>query len=217
MKLALAIHTFPGANDTVRRHWPNFLGAGADQILIIGTTDGGCETPKGATQEFIGANLHIVGNHLPLRLLHTFQRLSETKNDWFCIAEYDILFFKKVPRNLPEGLTAHLAGGKPFNCHCNSFYHGPWLCDRETAETIVKVGYELISEKTVDPSPDCFLGQIVERANIPVHTNILKSYSRNTIHPPPHPWADEARAAVDAGAVAVHGVKDQAVFDALTK
>lgn len=215
--LAMAVHTFPKANETLKRHWPNFQLAGAQETLIIGTTDGLCYIPDGIEQTMIGADLYCVGAHLPLRLLRTFQRLLETKSDWFCVAEYDVLFLRPIPRDLPNGLTAHLAGGRPFNCHCNMYFHGPWICDRNTAETIVKVGYELIAEKTVDASPDCFLGQIVERANIQFHADILKSYTQNTIHPPPHPWSTEARAAVDAGAVSVHGVKCKAVFDALTK
>jgi hypothetical protein len=215
--LALAIQTFPGGNDALKRHWPNFQLAGAQETIIIGTTDGMCYVPEGIEQTLIGANLYCVSSHLPLRLLRTFQRLLETKSDWCCVAEYDVLFCRPIPRDLPEGLTAHHTGGKPFNSHCNAYYHPPWICDRDTAEVIVRVGYELIAEKTVDPSPDCFLGQITERGKIPVHSDILKSYTQNTIHPPPHHWSTEARAAIDAGAVCIHGCKEQATFDALTK
>jgi len=213
-RLALAIQTFPRANDALRRHWPNFLKAGADEMLVISTTCGKCWTPDGVLSEMIGADLYITGGHLPSRLLRTFQRLRDTKADWFCVAEYDVLFLKSIPRDLPEGLTAHLAGGKPAGCHCNAFYHGPWCCDRETADTIVQCGYEILASKQFDASPDCFLGQIVEKAQIPVHTDILKSYSRNTIHAP---WDDEALEAVRNGAVCVHGVKTEDVFSKLTQ
>lgn len=209
--LALAIQTFPGANTTLARHWEHFKRAGADQIIVITTTDGGCVVPENAMCEPIGANIYITGTHLPRRLLRTFQYLVDMmKADWFCVAEYDILFTLPVPRDLPLGLTAHFAGTKPAGCYCNMFLHGPWICDRDTAINIVMNGYELISAGTVDPSPDCFLGQIVERAGIPVHTDLLKSYSRNTIHG--ETWILEAREAVLRGAVSIHGVKDADVL-----
>jgi hypothetical protein len=214
-KLALAIQTFPGANEAFRRHWHHFLKSGADEYIPITTTDGGCWSPEGTIPEMIGANIYIQGAHLPMRLLRTLQRLRETKCDWFCVAEYDVLLLRPIPRDLPEGITTHLAGHKMPGHHCEHFYHNPWVMDRETAEVVVRVGYELIAAKTIDASPDCFLGQIIDKAKIPVHTDILKSYSRNTIHG--ETWIAEARAAVDAGAVCVHGVKDQQTFDALTK
>jgi hypothetical protein len=213
MKLLLAVQTYPGANDVLKRHWPYFLKAGAEKNFVVTTTDGGCWVPSGVEQEMIGANIYITGNHLPLRLLRTLQRMRDEPFNWFCVAEYDVLFLKKLP-NLPSGLTAHYAGGKPEGCHCNSFYHGPYIMDRDTADTIVQAGYEIIKEKMADTSPDCFIGQIVERAGIEVHTDILKSYSRNTIHG--EVWTREARQAVDEGAICVHGVKSQQVFDALT-
>lgn len=214
-RLALALHTFPAANPVLARHWGHFKNAGADEIVAITTTDGGCQVPDECAQEMIGANLYIQSAHLPLRFLRTLKHLLTTKADWFCVAEYDILFFKPIPRDLPEGLTAHLAGHKMPGHHCAHFYHGPWIMDRKTAETMLKAGYQLIEARTVDASPDCFIGQIVEKAGIPVHTDILKSYSRNTIHG--ETWTMEAVEAVKNGAIAVHGVKTSDVFDALTK
>ena len=92
--LALAIHACPSGNATLQLFWPYFQKAGAQETLVIGTTCGLCWVPEGIEQSMIGADIHIRGNHLPLRLLRTFQRLKETKSDWFCVAEYDILFFK---------------------------------------------------------------------------------------------------------------------------
>lgn len=214
MSLILAIQSYPAANEGVKRHWEHFKKSGADELLGIGTTDGGCVWPEDCKNELIGANIYVQGAHLPLRLLRTFQRLLETKHGWMGVCEWDVLFFKPVP--LRAGLTTHLAGHKMPGFHCEHFYHPCWVADRDTAEIIVKAGYELIAAKTVDASPDCFIGQIADKTGIPVHTD-CGSYSRNTIHPPPHPWAKEARDAVDAGAVFVHGVKDKAMFDALTK
>lgn len=214
MSSICAVQSFPGANACVQRHWPFFERAGFDEIISIGTTDEGCWRPPGVKQELIGANLYCVGSHLPSRLLRTFMRLLQTKHEWLCVSEYDVLFLREIP-TLPKGLTTHLAGGKPAGCHCNAFFHPPWICDRETAWKIIKNGATIIESGLVDASPDCFLGQVVEAGNIPVHTDILKSYSRNTINQPN--WIREAREAIANGAVCIHGVKSSEVLDAITK
>lgn len=212
-RLALAIQTYPGGNLVLARHWENFKKAGADHIVTITTTCGKCVVPEGIAEP-IGADLYITGKHLCLRLLRTFQHLRDTKCDWFAVLEYDVLVLKPFPRDLPEGFTAHMAGGKPAGCHCNFFVHSPWICDRDTADLFVKTGYEILSRGVYDQSPDCFAGQIIESAKIPLHTEILKSYSQNTIGPDRYA---EARAAVDAGAYCVHGVKSAECFEVLTR
>lgn len=215
-KLALAIQTCPSGNDALARHWTYFKNASADRVAVITTTDGRCRVPENATEEMIGADIYCVGKHLCLRLLRTLQYLRESDCGWFCVAEYDIVFFKPIPRNLPEGMTAHFAGTKPQGCHCNQFFHGPWIMDRDTADEVVKVGYEILALNVYDPSPDCFLGQIVEKAKISTHIDILKSYSRNTIHEN-HPWIQEARAAAANGAVCIHGVKSALALQQITQ
>lgn len=211
MSLIIGVQSCPSGNGALTRHWPFFEKAGADELVGIGTTDGGTTFPEGIRSEMIGANIYISGKHLPRRLIRSFEMLLKTKHDWLCVAEYDVLFMREIPKDLPLGLTAHLAGGKPHNCHCNLFMHPPWIADRETAKRIVEVGNEILKTNEVDPSPDCFLGQIIEKGEITFHSDILKSYSRNTIHP--GPWAQEAREARLNGAVCVHGVKGADVLD----
>lgn len=213
--MILGVQSYPKANGAIQRHWPYFERAGCEEIAGIGTTDEKCWFPDGIRHERIGADLYIIGKHLPNRLLRSFEMLLKSKHDWLCLAEYDVLFLREIPKDLPKGLTAHMAGGKPFNCHCNMFLHGPWICDRETASKIVEVGNAILATSEVDPSPDCFLGQIVERGDIPIHTDILKSYSRNTINQ--WDWIMEARAAISSGAICIHGVKQQEVLDAIVK
>lgn len=215
MSSILGIQSFVGANDAIHRHFPWFEKAGCDEIVGIGTDDGKCWFPAGIRQEQIGANSYINGSHLPVRLLRSFEMLLKTKHDWLVVAEYDVLFFKPLPTDLPKGITAHLAGGKPFNCHCNLFAHGPWIADRETAWNILAVGAKIIESGVVDPSPDCFLGQIIEQGKIPFHSDILKSYSRNTINQ--WAWIQEARQAIADGAVSIHGIKQKEVLDAIVK
>lgn len=214
--LAMAVQTFPKGSDALKRHWPYFQRAGADETIIVGTTCGMCWVPDGIEQAMIGADLYIVGKHLCLRFLRTLQRLLETKSDWFCAAEYDVLFLKSIPRDLPEGLTAHFAGTKPNGCHCNEFWHGPWFMDRATADEVVRIGYEILASNIYDGSPDCFLGQIVEKGQIPTHRDILKSYSRNTIHEN-HPWIQEARQAITDGAICIHGIKSAEALKQVTQ
>ncbi|MGB7195338.1 MAG: hypothetical protein WBD81_17930 [Collimonas pratensis] len=211
MSLVIGIQSCPSGNGACARHWPYFEKAGADELIGIGTTCGGTIFPLGVRSEMIGANLYITGKHLPRRLIRSFELLLKTKHDWLCVAEYDVIFLREIPKDLPLGVTAHLAGGKPFDCHCNMFLHGPWICDRETAKIVIAIGHEILQTNEVDPSPDCFLGQIIEKGEIPFRGDILKSYSRNTIHP--GQWAQEAREARFNGAICVHGVKDAQVLN----
>lgn len=209
-KLCMAVQSFPGANDILRRHWSYFERAGCDELIGIGTSNGSTWFPQGIRTELIGADLYIQGSHLPSRLIRTFEHLMLLNSDWLAVAEYDVVFYKAIDRNLPHGLTTHLAGGKPEGAYCNVFYHGPYICDRDTAMRIIRFGNELLATKKHDASPDLFLGHVCELAEIPVHTEILGSYSRNTIHL--GPWAEEARQARLAGGTCCHGVKDAAVL-----
>lgn len=216
MSIGLSIQSFPAANPVVRRHWPFYEKSGVDQIIGIGTTDGKCEWPEGITVENIGADLYCVGAHLPKRFLRTLAfMLNFTKHETLAICEYDVVWFRELPRNLPIGLTTHLAGGHMPGSHCNAFFHSPWVCDRITAKVMVETGYQILQTGAFDPSPDLFIGQIVEKAEIPVHTDILKSYSRNTVHG--ETWINEARFAIEHGAIAIHGIKSAEVLEAITR
>lgn len=213
MSLCLAVHTFPGANAAVKRHWPYYKNAGADEIILITTTDGKCEPPPdGSSQMMIGANLYCIGAHLPNRLLNTLESLKKTRHDWFAIAEWDVLFFKPIPRDLPKGVTARLTGGKMPGAHANRFFHPPWTMDRETAEIVIKKGREILKTGNFDPSPDLFLGHVCDEAGIPVHTD-TPSYSQNTIHGPE--WTRQARQARLDGAAWIHGVKHPEVLESI--
>lgn len=211
MTLSLAVQTFPGANHVLARHWPYFLRSGADEYFVITTTDGKCTVPQGAREMPIGVDMYCIGAHLPRRLLGTLEfMLTQTKTEFVGVCEYDVIFFKNIPK-LREGLTTHLAGGKLPGAHCNRFYHSPWLMDRKTAMTVIKFGHELLATGQFDPSPDLFLGHVAELSGIDVDTDRLKSYSQNTIHGPV--WINEARQARLDGAVCCHGVKSTEVLE----
>lgn len=215
MSICMAIHSYPKANDGLKRHWPYFKRAEADENIIITTTDGGCWVPDDARSIMIGSDMYISNTHLPMRLIRTYEHmLRHTKHDFLVVAEWDCIFFRPIPRDLPTGLTGNMAGGKPQGCRCNFFIHPIWACDRNTAELIVKTGKEIINEGISDSSPDCHMGQVVERAGIPFNKDTL-SYSRNTVDNPV--WAEEARQAVKNGALWVHGIKHADILEAVTK
>lgn len=215
MNIVLGLQSYPGANEVVKLFWPWYEKGDFKEIIGIGTSNGSTWFPPGIRTELIGADLYIQGSHLPSRLIRTIEHLMLLNSDWLAVAEYDVVFCQPIPRNLPLGLTAHLAGGKPAGCRCNFFVHGPWICDRLTAMEIIRVGNEILAAKEADPSPDCFLGQVAEVAQLRLHTDILKSYSRNTIDS--YEWITEARAARLNGAVSIHGVKSSQVLEEIMR
>ena len=213
MKLLLAIQSYTKANPVVARHWPYYLNAGADEIHGIGTTDGGCVWPEGTVSVEIGANRYISGKHLPSRLLDTIQYCLTTDSSHFCIIEYDVLFFSKIPEW--SGIAAHLAGFKLPNSQASFFIHNPWLIDRPTAEILLEVGRQLIAKEwphgCVEGSPDCFLAWVCQEANVPVKFDLMKEFSRNSLDLAGS-LEDARRARLD-GCDIIHGVKSQKELD----
>jgi hypothetical protein len=205
MTTCLGLQSYPGANKLVKAFWPHYEKGGFKEIIGIGTTNGSTLWPKPIRTELIGADLYIAGDHLCRRLVRSFEHMLLLNTDFICVSEYDCLFFQELPKELPRGITTHLAGGTPEGCHCKWFAHSPWILDRDSAMRFIMVGEQMIAEKRCDPSPDCFLGQVCEEAEIPTHFDILKSYSRNSIDSPA--WEAEAREAIRNGAISVHGIK----------
>lgn len=213
MKLLLAIQSYTKANPVVARHWPYYLNAGANEIHGIGTTDGGCVWPEGTVSVEIGANRYISGKHLPARLLDTIQYCLTTDSSHFCIIEYDVLFFSKIPEW--SGIAAHLAGFKLPNSQASFFIHNPWLIDRPTAEILLEVGRQLIAQEwphgCVEGSPDCFLAWVCQEANVPVKFDLMKEFSRNSLDLAGA--LEDARKARLDGCDIIHGVKSQKELD----
>jgi hypothetical protein len=214
MSIVLGLQSFPGANNLVRAFWPHYEKGGFSEIIGIGVSNGNCLWPRPIRTELIGADLYIQADHLPRRLVRSFEHMLLLKSDFICVSEYDCLFFRELPRDLPRGITTHLAGGTPAGCRCKWFAHSPWCMDRDSVMRFVMVGEQIIAEKRCDFSPDCFLGQVCEEAEIPTHFDILKSYSRNSIDNPQ--WEFEARQAILNGAISVHGVKSEGCLKRIT-
>lgn len=205
----LCIHSYPGANETIERHWPWYKKFGADRIVGVGTTDGKCTWPAGLDDVVdIGENAYMKLNgkddHLCRRLLDTVRWCLTQPEDRFAIIEYDTLPLKKMPKW--KGVNASLTGGKINGSKASSFYHNPWLFDRISGEALVRAMEAVLPESAEYPnnSPDLFFGLACERAGIKVGCN-FKLFTRNSLDA-----AGDLDLAVDAameGAHVIHGVK----------
>lgn len=206
MSTLLAIHSYPGANDTLARHWPYFLKAEADGIIGIGTRGGGCVFPCPSVT--IGNNEYMNGPNLCYRLIDTLVFMLSTKYSHFCIAEYDTVFFSQIPKF--KGVAAHRAGGKTFESPSSFFIHNPWMIDRESASKIVACGMGMLDRGacaygTAESSPDVFLAWVCESLEIPVKFNAMKEHSQNSYDIAGS--LEAARDAYRAGLDCIHGIK----------
>lgn len=213
--MILAIHSYPGGNEAAARHWPYFLNAGADDIIGIGTTDGGCVWPEDCQFVNIGKNEYMNGPNLCHRLLDTLSFLLTTKHDHFCIAEYDVVFFSKIPSF--TGVAAHRAGGKTWNSKPSFFIHNPWMIDRKSAMKIIVQGEELIDQCTYgtpESSPDVFLAWVCETAGIRVKFDLLREHTQNCYDIPGS--LEAAREAYRKGLNCIHGIKHHHELEFIT-
>lgn len=210
--MILLVHSYPGANDTVERHYPFWEKCGFDRIIGIGTHGGGCTWPDGMESCLIGRDTYIDGDALPRRLIDTVH-FALTMSDWneAAIIEYDTVTLRPFPIPLPNGFSAHLAGGQPPGMKCHQFFHNPWIAPRNIWSTVLVAGREMLQQGDIEQgSPDCFIGWLAEKYSIPVFVDAFRSYSQNTIHTPE--WIAEARRARLDGVHAIHGIKDAQVL-----
>lgn len=215
----LCIHSYPGANETVERHWSFFKKSGATRIAGIGTTDGECVWPKEIDWVHeIGENKYIKGDHLCRRLLDTIKWCMTQPEDHFMIAEYDVVFLKKIP--LPHGVCAHLTGGQVNGSKTSQFFHGPWCFDRASGAALIAALEAVLPECQGPPdnSPDLFFGLACERAQIKVGCG-FKMFTRNSLDEPNS--LDLAVESAVSGVHCIHGVKRdfelQAIQSALSE
>lgn len=215
----LCIHSYPGANETMVRHWPNFKKAGATRIAGIGTTDGKCTWPDGLdTVVDIGENSYMKlkgkDDHLCRRLLDTVKWCLTQPEDHFAIVEYDTLILRKFPHF--SGVHAHLTGGQVNGSKTKHFYHNPWLFDRQAGAALVQAMEGVLPDSQEYPnnSPDLFFGLAVERAQIEVKC-CFKLFTRNSL--------DQngdlelaCEQAVD-GVHAIHGVKTEEEYNSIMR
>lgn len=210
----LCIHSYPGANETVERHWKSYLKAGADRIVGIGTDDGGCKFPCESVT--IGRNAYMSmdrsDDHLCLRLLDTVKFCMDQPEDRFIIAEYDVVFLRKFPHF--EGVCAHKTGDRIHGSHSPSFHHGPWCFDRASGPALIKA-MEMalpLSDRYPNNSPDIFFGLACDMAGIKVGCT-WKMFTRNSLDSPGD--LELAVEAAENGVHVIHGVKQDFEYTTL--
>lgn len=220
--MILLIHSYPKGSETLKRHWPYFMNSGADEIWVIGTTEGECWAPEGIPLVRVGEDRYIDGPHLPNRLIDTLEWGACTEHEHILIAEYDVLFLSPIKVKMMEhAVAAHRAGSQTWGSTAKSFYHPPWLFKREFAKRFIEEGRKVIAEGIPDrkrgqppppeASPDVFFGLVVERLGQPVQIDLWTEYSRNGFDVPGH--LGEAREARRNGVVVIHGIKSKMEMD----
>ncbi len=205
----LAVHSFPGANMGVERHFPYYQKAGADKILGIGTDDGKCKWPAGVDSVNISANSYINGQHLPRRLVETMRLMLLMPFERFCLIEWDCLFFSPLP--VFSGMGGFIAGAQLPGARAKQFVHCPWCWDFDSGMSFVTKADELMKDVSGhECSPDVFFGWVCQEAGLPV-SQPWDGFTRNTIESARD--AEDARVARLAGAMCIHGVKSRATLD----
>jgi hypothetical protein len=211
----LMVHTYPGANETVKRHYPFYEKAGFDKIFGVTTEGGGCYWPTPRTVE-LGRNAYVGGPELSRRLVSTLESALFFGADEVCVIEYDVLFFKPIPSAPKHGIAMVRTGGGSPGFKSSNFYHVPWLMNAATARLVISVGKRLLAAGDFEQgSPDRFIGLIVDCSGLPVHEDVFTRYTRNTIASPEE--LAEARAAYLGGVHAMHGIKTKEQLDFVTK
>lgn len=208
MSLLLAVHSYPGANAGVERHFPYYQKSGADNILGIGTLDGKCKWPEGDFVN-IGENLYISKDHLPRRLVDTIRLMLLMPYERFCIIEWDCLFFSPLPEF--TGMAAFHAGNRSPGMRAERYWHCPWCFDFDAGTKFVTKAEEMLGQVSGhECSPDVFFGWVCEAAGIEV-TEPWKGFSRNSLDCAGD--VELAREARLAGVMALHGCKTRRDFD----
>jgi hypothetical protein len=214
MSTTLGIFTYPGGNAALARHWPYFLGQGADYNVVITTTEI-CEVPEDVRTLVVGDNRYIEGPHLPNRLLDTMATLLLRPWSELILCEYDTVFFRPIDLAQLWTVASYRAGSQTFGSKALSFYHNPWVFTRPVAIAFLARGREEIKNglcpdrgrgqpSTPECSPDVFFGAICESLQVPVQS-LWYEYSRNDLDRPD--YLDEARQAYRNGAQVIHGIK----------
>lgn len=218
MKSCIAyIHSYPGAAAALAMLWPGFKKL---ELSLIGVECDGEPTvwPEPIPTIDAGINAYATADpyNLPSRLVLTLKHFLTTEFERCIVMEYDTLILGPIP-DYPSGFVAkHFLGVIPGS-EATQFFHTPWLFDRESAETVIRVGMELMMDGTVGRggwihgSPDMFLGLIVDRSGMKFTDS--GTFTKNTIHSPED--ITLARQAVADGVWFLHGVKSREVLDAI--
>jgi hypothetical protein len=149
------------------------------------------------------------GPHINRKFRRILEFCQTMRYDRFVFMEYDALCIGCIPT--PGGhITGNLftSDQKEFQGHY--FLHPPICFDQKALEPLVKFAKTVPDE--TDGFWDRYLGYLCEYGKVPFVGYEWLGFARNTIEPHMIPDAVAAR---KAGAVFFHGVKTEAVLNAL--
>lgn len=211
MKLLFCVMSWKGAQSQVHWSWKHYRQSGLD---ILGTcpTDSQHEWPADINFCIPVGKAGYASPDLVRRWVNTINMLLHSqellKYDGFIVGEYDGVFFQPMPK-FDGGLWTHRAGGKLNHGEkASSFYHSPWIFDREVGEKIVARGVELVKAGEFElGSPDVFLGRCIDDLKLPWTETGTFSVNGGMLEIPEY-WAS-AKQMVSAGCWYCHGIRTQ--------
>jgi hypothetical protein len=212
------IQTYPNGSQALLRHWEFFKRSGAEEIWVIVTEDGICEVPEGVVTFKVGRDSYINGHVLPERLINTLEVGLASDHNFIMCCEYDVIFQNAIRyKEMTEDAASCRAGSQTWWSKAKSFYHNPWLFQREFASKFVEEGRKVIAEgcctrnpgeaSTPESSPDVFFGYVCERLNQTVQTDLWTEFSQNSFDIPG--TLELAREAYLHGVDVIHGIKTE--------
>lgn len=218
----LVIMSHAGANEMVVRLMPHYERSGCDILGIgrIGSVWPASPSLIGFRNE--GQDCYNDGTSQLVRFLDVLEfvlsRADKSPYGQFAIIEWDTLLVREMPMwatEIPYGLTGTHAGGRSEGFHTDNFFHCPWLISRRTASDILQYGHRLLRAGLTESGfLDRWLGMLCQIYDIPVGAE-RNAYTKNSLDRPE--YIEQARAAIKAGAWAVHGVKSESQLAQLTE
>lgn len=217
MKTALMIQNYPAARDRIQFMFPQWEKSGMD-LFGVDTEDGDCFWPKPIPTKKIGINAYIEAQHLPQKLVGCVNWfIGDSIFDGYthlCIIENDTLIIKPPPYQ-EVVVASHLAGGRLPPMLASRFWHNPWWMSRVSCHMFCDEANRLLAKGSNElGNPDFFFGLVWETIGIDPF-NMPDTYSENHIFHKEQ--VERAKASIDKGAWAVHGVKDRNVFRLLLR
>lgn len=202
MKTLVVVHAHAGVESIMDRH-ARFWEASGDVLYTspLNAPITGRHSVKLGCDGYVGPE--------SIRRFRTvWGHLLQLSYDLFQINEYDSFCLGPVP--LFDGLQGNLFFNSDPKYESPIFFQAPWILNRPTLERIVAAMGEIPT--TLDAHfCDRVLGAIVLRENIPWAGYADKGISWNLVAPQE---IAALKNAVTNGAVAIHGIKTEAAFDA---
>lgn len=227
MSLLLLIHSYGGANETVKRHWPFYEKFGADRIVGVSTEMGDCRWPDGIERFVAGDGRYMNGPNLPTRLLKTIEYSMGQPELWCACIEYDTLALQPGPFGLIPGDTSphamvfcHRTGGQTFGSKSSFFSHNPWVWNKHAAAKLVVEMRAILAEGhcaygTPESSPDVFWAYACERSGVTIAFDYWSQFTRNSFDLEGD-LELACRAAAD-GVQVLHGIKTEQQLAAIVE